>query len=102
MFTVMRHDYEAREALILFVARGHYADRVFDLADLVLTAPLAQTAKPSAVRSQRLCLRPLNPTVPPIPHTAPVRVVELAVRGLKHQPDEESITLAHWFVVAKK
>jgi hypothetical protein len=40
--------------------------------------------------------------VPPIPHTAPVRVVELAVRGLKHQPDEESITLAHWFVVAKK
>jgi hypothetical protein len=45
---------------------------------------------------------PLNPTVPPIPHTAPVRVVELAVRGLKHQPDEESITLAHWFVVAKK
>jgi hypothetical protein len=38
----------------------------------------------------------------PIPHTASGRVVELAVRGPKHQPDEESITLAQWFVVAKK
>ncbi len=28
------------------------------------------------------------------------RVVEPAVRGLKHQPDDESITLAQWFVVA--
>jgi hypothetical protein len=40
---------------------GHHADHEFTLADLVLR-PLPRTAKPSAVRSQRLCLRP--PTVP--------------------------------------
>jgi hypothetical protein len=30
---------------------GHYADREFDLDDFVLTAPLTQTAKPSALRA---------------------------------------------------
>ena len=37
----------------------NHADREFDFDDFVLTASLAQTAKPLATRSQRLCLRPL-------------------------------------------
>src|SRR6516164_3136864 len=37
----------------------NHADREFGFADLVLIA-LAQTAKPSAIRSQRLCFRPPN------------------------------------------
>jgi hypothetical protein len=60
----------------------------------------AQTAKPSAVRSQRLCHRPPKPYRAPNPSHGIGRVVELAAEG--DQPDEESITLAHWFVVAKK
>jgi hypothetical protein len=70
----------------------------------VLNGPIRvkpQTAKPSAIRNRRLCLRPPDLTAPPPSHGIG-RVVELAVRGLKHQPEEESITLAHWFVVAKK
>jgi hypothetical protein len=59
-----------------------------------------ETAKPSAVRSQRLCLRPPKPYRAPNPSHGIGRVVELAAEG--DQPDEESITLAHWFVVAKK
>jgi hypothetical protein len=50
-------------------------------------APAQQTAKPSAVRSQRLCLRPPKPYRAPNPSHGIGRVVELAAEG--DQPDEE-------------
>ena len=78
--------HEARDALVLSVA-GVTAIMLIEsliLRNLVLIAPLAQTAKPSAIRSQRLCLRP--PYVP-LSWAAIVRTSKLG-----SEADEVSVT----------
>jgi hypothetical protein len=83
---------------VLFLPETHCISGTFS----VFPQGGSDRAKPSAgPRANGFAFVPQ--TLPcPTPSHGIGRVVELAVRGLKHQPDQESITLAHWFVVAKK
>jgi len=67
----------------------NHADREFGFADLVLIA-LAQTAKPSAIRSQRLCFRP-KPAVQPHEHSAWQGLTGPEGAPFQPQPDEEKL-----------
>ena len=58
-----------------------------------------QTAKPSAVRSQRLCLHPPRPRRPPVTSHGIRQGVEPAA-GM-HQPDDKSIATARCFYAPK-